>query len=455
MRIVPRGLAAVFRPKAAASGEQSGGTAARQSDLIGQILDAFNGGAWNTAGAFGAFGSDPHGLGLRGAVLRYPPLHRCVSLLTGVAAHVITGGGLSVRNAQTGDRVDNRAARQLLGLLTNSPDDEIPAGQWIEDVMSDLLLEGNALIYPVMTDAGAIISLERMAAWDAATVEARDGGYAYRLRPVHHPAHTRTYASRAVVHARWPLMIESWGAQRRRFAPSPVLAIRQALNVAISGDEHVRRWFRGGGGNRATVGISYPGNITPEQRQDIRTYLRSLVAMDGQGDEPLIASGGASFTNLQQTVGGQMVDRIRSFQVREVSRIYGVPAVLIDDNSATTWGSGIAELARLLWRTSAVQHINRLLDAMSLRLLPRGARLVADPMLLVRGDPADMSSLITTVQGDAQREPVMTREEIRSRLLGIDAKPDGEYSEKAPAPMPAPMPGPPMPDPMPDEGGGT
>ncbi len=434
MKFPGSGLLAGFRPKAAASSESAPGYLVPPGTTIGQLLDALHGVSWD----LGGFGSeDGRARGAKGGIMRYAPLHRCVNLICGVAASVLTNGGLSIRDAN-GDRVDNRATKQILELLLHSPDGELPPGQWFGDVMADLLLEGNALLLPLRGSAGRVLGVHRMNVWDATTIDTTSGSYAYRMRPVHKPGEVRTYTLGQVAHARWPLLLEGYGGQRYRFAPSPVYAIRKALAVALAGDEHVRRWFRGGGGNRATVGVSIQGRITEEQRQQLRTYLGSLTATESQGDEPLIMGDGATFTNLQQTVGGAMVDSLRAFQVREVSRLYGVPSVLLDD-VATTWGSGIAELARLLWKFGASQHIERLLDALSLRLLPLGARFSASPMALVRGDPVALAPLITSVQGDAQRDPVMTREEIRVHLLGLDREPADGYPEKEPEPEPAPM----------------
>ena len=130
--------------------------------------------------------------------------------------------------------------------------------------------------------------------------------------------------------------------------------------------------------------------------------------------------------------------KLRSFQVEEVSRVFGVPPPLLNVNM-TSWGSGIEQLARLFWRFGLRQHVERFLAPFSLRLLPMGVRFEVDPTEMLRGDTKETAELVRVLAGDAQREPLASREEMR-RLAGLPRDVDGKIRKMQRPAAPAPPP---------------
>ena len=74
-----------------------------------------------------------------------------------------------------------------------------------------------------------------------------------------------------------------------------------------------------------------------------------------------------------------------------------------------------------------------MLAALQLRLLAPGDRFWVDTSDLLRGDSEAISKLLTPLQGDAQRAPIATREELR-HLAGLPRDVDGAFAPLVPAP---------------------
>ena len=94
----------------------------------------------------------------------------------------------------------------------------------------------------------------------------------------------------------------------------------------------------------------------------------------------------------------------------------------------TEWGQGIEQLAKLFFRFGARQHLERLLAALQVRLLRSGDRFHVDTTDLLRGDSAAIKEMVMALQGDAQRAPVATREELR-HIAGLTVDPVGEFRD--------------------------
>jgi len=90
--------------------------------------------------------------------------------------------------------------------------------------------------------------------------------------------------------------------------------------------------------------VKLPPEATPEQVQQMREFwTRRHQGPGTEGIVPILQ--GAEF----QSIGGMSaVDaeflKNRVFELQEIARLYGVPAFLIGDPAATTWGSGIEQL---------------------------------------------------------------------------------------------------------------
>ena len=113
---------------------------------------------------------------------------------------------------------------------------------------------------------------------------------------------------------------------------------------------------------------------------------------------------------------------LREFQVQEIARFFGYPLPLVS-MPIGQWTRGVNEqVMQMAWRTGFRTHLDRLLSVLSLGLLPMGERFEPDPTAFVRGDSASMAELVMALQGDAQRDPVASRSELR-HMSGLPNEP--------------------------------
>lgn len=363
--------------------------------------------------------------GVGGAVVRYAALYRVLTLISGTIAQLVCAPG----SLRVIDR-DGRRVRsdRVVDLLAASPDGgETPASHLIEDTVADYLVRGTAYLAARRGVAG-VSRLDRMLSGDRSVYHGHEGGAMLRLRRL--DGTTEAVARRDVAVVRWPRLI----ATDRIEGASPLTALRPALDIGIQGDRYIREWFRSGAKSR--LHLDYDPQIarTDKQRNEIREsvdlYTRSRTR------QPLVTFGGAS-NSISDTPQDRAASMLREFQVREIGRVYGVPAPLLGEQ-VTEWGKGIEQLARLFWRFGARTHLDRLLLPLSHLLLPPGHCLACDHHELIAGDTEALRGLLVALQGDAQRDPIATREELR-RLAGLPRE-DREDEDEPPAAGP---PGPP------------
>ena len=401
-----------------------------------QILDYVNG-----SGDTSAIGSYGVGLpGIRNAALGYSTFYRCTTLLSSLIAQVVTQGSLRILDSD-GRVSHSPESRSILEIFSTSPDGDLPAYQWVEDWAADYLIDGNALAHVLMSPSGQLRNLRRMRSWDAQTIRANNGSLVYRGHYVDQDQGSHTYVPASqVAHSRWPRLLRHvsyGGTGRHLFAQAPVVAMRPALEIGMAGDRYIREWYTQGGAHRSQVAIGLRERLNPEQRDQLRKYLKSYATSNTR--EPLVMGGGATFQPLFQNAQNREQAALRQFQVNELARVYGIPGPVINEN-VTQWGSGIEQLAKLLWRFGARQHIDRMMSPVARLVLQQGQRFDYDPSDILRGDADSVSQLINATRGDAQRPEDSTREE-RRLWAGLPLEPENGTLREMPTPPTPPADG--------------
>ena len=141
------------------------------------------------------------------------------------------------------------------------------------------------------------------------------------------------------------------------------------------------------------------------------------------------SSFGATVTEIKEPPVHESVVAGRSYQVEEVARFYGLPMPLMSAPIGQ-WTRGINEqVMKMAWRTGIRPHLDRLLKSLQTRLLQPGERFEPDPTDMIRGDGSAIAELTNAWQGDAQRNPIASREEIR-HMAGLPRTPEGDYCSR-------------------------
>ena len=352
-----------------------------------------------------------------------------MTLVAGTVAQLLCNGRLRAIDGD-GRRIESRRVGHVLELFSSTLDDDASpsAHAFVEDLVADYCLDGNAVAVPVWSRDGSVRKLQRMSSWDSDIQRGAAGAWVYRLTAADEGELTVYKASRDVIHARWPRLLRHGRTRSTRegFALAPVVALRPALDIGLRGDLYIRSWFREGSQSKLHVDFAAKDG-QPPMNVELRKELEAHVRRATSSRMPLVTFDGTS-SYLRDVPQDSEALALRQFQVQEVARVYGVPAPLINVDM-TSWGAGIEQLARLFWRFCVRQHLNRFIAPLSLRLLPRGVRFDPDTTELLRGDDKAAKDLIMGIQGDAQRPPIASREELR-RIVGLPRDVDGTIRDE-------------------------
>ena len=259
----------------------------------------------------------------------------------------------------------------------------------------------------------------------------------YRLTPVDGPLNTEWVAARDVIHARWPRLLRYGRTRSTRegFALAPVVALRPALEIGVRGDQYIREWFSRGA--KSKLHVDFPPAegakpLMPKQRIELRDWVRKF----SQSREPLVTfrrkehedrglAAGPRGARAARVSGPRNSEGLRRSRAAAGGRCNRVGA-----RNRTA-----GEVVLAIRRTSASRKIPRTVSesvASSWRSFPRRYN-----GLVARRFGTAIKELVMALQGDAQRSPVATREELR-KIAGLTVDPVGEF-------RPAPAPGNPPP----------
>ena len=386
---------------------------------VAQILDAISGG----------YSFSIEGLPVtRNTAVRYITLHRCVSLIAGAISQLVCGGSMKIVD-QDEKELKTKYAQSVLEILTHSADGGItPSLCFIEDVVADYALDGNSLLDPSFDSRGMLTRLRRMRPWDSQLIASRTGAMVYRTSPADGNYATEYIAARRMIHVRWPRLLR-YGqnvSTRDGFSLAPVQALGLALEIGLGGDTYVKDWFMMGPKSnlhfdlQPIEGVQRP---TPKQQEEIKKRIIESTMKR----QPVVTYNTKS-TQIEDHPQSREAAALREFTVQEVARFYGVPLPLLSV-SIRTWGAAVNEqIGKLGYRWGVKLHLNRILASLQVRLLRPGQRFIIDPTELVKGDAEGIKDLINALQGDAQRRPIATREELRY-IAGLPREAMGEFLE--------------------------
>lgn len=301
--------------------------------------------------------------------------YRGVMLLAGTIA------GLPLKTYRDAD-----GERLVVGSFLDNPagPDSFTPFEWTEIVVIHLQVHGDVFLLHRYNEGGALIGLTPIhplcvsVQWDAEM----PGGKRYTVS--YADGTQVAYSMLDLTHIMGPTVDGLRGI-------SPITAARRAIGTAVAGDDAAAKLFANGA---LLSGLVTPDEDMPEdEAQAIAATFREKAA-------GLTNAGGIGFVNrslkftpwTMSAVDAQFLES-RSFQVAEVARFLGIPRVLLNEDGASTWGSGISELLRGLTRFTLDPILSRV-EARLSTLLPRPRFVEFERKGLLQGTPAEEIDLI-------------------------------------------------------------
>lgn len=317
------------------------------------------------------------------SALSVPALWRAVSLISGTVA------SLPLKTyRENGDGSRERVKSFLdnpAGIEAQTP------FEWVETVMAHLLLHGNAYLLHVYGGAGQLMGLTPIHPC-AVAVECDasvPGGKLFRVQLEDGTARVLTGVDLTHVPA---LAVDPQGR-----GLSPIEIARNSIGTTIAADQSAARLF--GNGMLLSGLVTPEDDLTEAEAIQIKESLqRKMLGHENAGDVAVI-NRRLKFEKWSMSAEDAQWIQSRTFQIDEVARIFGVPKVLLAQDGASTWGSGIAELVSGWVRFSLSGWTARLEQRLS-RLLPSPRFVEFDFSGLLKPTPeAEISLLIAEVNG--------------------------------------------------------
>lgn len=170
---------------------------------------------------------------------------------------------------------------------------------------------------------------------------------------------------------------------------SPLTIARNAIGSGLAGDEAAARMFENG----ATIAglVTTEEDVTEDEAKTIAASLNEKLTGARNAGRIAMVNRALKFSPWSQTAEDAQFIETRAFQVEEIARFYGLPKVLLAEDGASTWGSGIAELVRGLEKFTFRPWAARIEGALTARL-PRGQFLELDFAGLLAPSEAEVTA---------------------------------------------------------------
>lgn len=259
-------------------------------------------------------------------------VYRCVTLLSDSVA----GMRLRYMRRKNGRYVEDESS-MLHYLLTVQPQPEMSVYTFWQTAVRNMLLQGNAYIYPRRVQ-GEVTDLV-LCRPECVAHDTLNGTYT-----VNDPwsAVSGTFSEQEMIH----LFLHSMDGRR---GESVIGYARRTAQTAMAGDDETRKRFTNGGTVRGLVtndrSVTGFGEFQDEQLSNAATDIdgkfssgQNIVSLPGQVDFKQLALSSADMQFLES----------RKFTVREICRFFGVhPSFAFDDSSSNYKSAEMANVAFL------------------------------------------------------------------------------------------------------------
>ena len=238
----------------------------------------------------------------------------------------------------------------------DQPDVDLTRQAFYSQVIVSLLLDGNAFIRVYSNRKGEIVNLTTL---NPAHVEVKRNGLGRLMFTVDGEAKPLT--GDEVI---WIPDLLRPGSLR---GLSRVTALKENFGLALALEKFASTFF-GSGTNLAGV-IEFPGNLTQEQADNLRSGFDSRHSGWSRSNRTGVLSGGATFKETQADPSRSMLIESRRMAVEDVARAFNVPPHLLGLPGTTSYAS--VEQNNLAWVTHGLRPIVQKLEGAISPLMSR------------------------------------------------------------------------------------
>ena len=241
-------------------------------------------------------------------------------------------------------------------LMAHRPNQYQTRYEFLEYFLSNLVLHGNAYA-KIVRFQGQIVALAPLAAPQVETILV-DGKVVHMYT---RDGTTEALAAESVWHVR---MNGNWLVGR-----SPLLFGRNIFGIAQAAESTVTRVYANGA-KRSGV-LKLDRLLTPQQREEIRKSYGDLFNRITTGTDRgvVVLEAGMTFDPVSMTPEEIELLASRKYQIDEICRWFGVPAILVNQNEgSTTLGSSTAEIIQAFYKLNLRPYLEAIENSIQVNL---------------------------------------------------------------------------------------
>ncbi len=342
-----------------------------------------------------------------GVASYYGPVHRSIALITHSLSSLLSSKHLYISD-ERGEPISKVSRMRMLRLFRNTMNEgETTAKDFWSAAFCNLLLTGNSLIY--IQDRERF--LFRLASPVHSQSRRNQRGRLFYDLTLEDTGEVVSAPVNDVIHLRMTPTSDLGGT---RWGMSPTKVLATHTEIGMNADEYVNKLIGNGPFSLDNKILHSEMGLTNAQV----AKLKESVKKKNEEGGPVVTIGDLTIYDI--IVGGGIPGSIletRTQEIELIAQYYGIPAPLMGVN-LTQWGSGIETLTKIYASSCLEVYLSAALAQLSLRLLSENEYFDIPDTAKSKIAQESVAPLIMAVNGDAQRDAVMSVREIRNDILG-------------------------------------
>lgn len=236
------------------------------------------------------------------------------------------------------------------------PDVDLPREAFYSQVLTSLLLEGNAFIRVLSNPRGEVVSLMTLSPMDVEVTRSKAGNLRFQVE-----GEDRTLTTEEIIFI--PDLLRP-GKVR---GVSRIKALKENFGLAKAIESFAATFF--GQGTNMNGIIEYPGQLTAEQAQQLTEAFSANHRGWRRGHKTGVLTGGATWKSVQAEPDKAQSIEARRFAVEDIARAFGVPGSLMGIPGSMSYAS--VEQTNLAFITHTLRPLVQKLEGALTPLMAR------------------------------------------------------------------------------------
>lgn len=286
--------------------------------------------------------------------LRINTVYACINIISNAVASLPFD--LYARTASG----RKKAVEHKLYRLSKYPSVDVPAFNYMEALMVNLLIYGNAYVELVRLASGRVAELHLIPSSAVSMVHKNDGEIIYTV--------TEASGSKTISSRDGRIMHITGKSFNGREGLSPVDLALKSIKLSEALENFGLQYFERGA--RPAGFLKVPHKMSDKAAINLkRSFMESYMGSRNSG-KTIILEDGVEYEAAQNGNDSSQFIESRRYQIAEIARIFNISLVFLQETEkSTSWGSGIEQLNIMFYQNCLLSWLKRIEAAYNFTLL--------------------------------------------------------------------------------------